>query len=157
MGRRWNPSLHPRDRRGRFRPKLIGRSVYVGRGGRYTGVKAGAEFRVGRRDVLVKGIVGVAPASTGPGTRVATAPVVKRSVAPHRKGARHGATFQSRTASGHVRTVVELRTSAAQRAYLDRLNSYVIRQIMGQLPGPLQNYATRLLAQRQAQQRRRAG
>lgn len=61
---RWNPALHPRDALGRFRPKLASATFYAGKGGRYYGVKAGAEFELPGKGgrVLVKGIVGYAPA-----------------------------------------------------------------------------------------------
>lgn len=69
MARRFNPALHPRDARGRFRPTYVPGSVQrntrVGKGGAYYGVKTGAEFKVGKkgRQVLVKAIVGYKPAT----------------------------------------------------------------------------------------------
>jgi hypothetical protein len=60
--RAFNPAKHPRDLRGRFRPKVVPGSttVRVGRGGAFVGVKAGTQLRVGNsRKLLVKGIVGV--------------------------------------------------------------------------------------------------
>ena len=69
MSRRWNPSNHPRHPNGRFRPKHIkgsvSRNTKIGRGGKYIGVKTGAEFKVGKNggQVLVKGIAGYKPAN----------------------------------------------------------------------------------------------
>lgn len=65
MGR-WNAGLHPRDSRGRFRAKYIKGSLaknsYVGKGGKYHGVKVGGAFKTADGgEVLIKGIVGYAP------------------------------------------------------------------------------------------------
>ncbi|MBN9734811.1 MULTISPECIES: hypothetical protein [unclassified Pseudonocardia] len=64
--RRWNPSRHPRWPNGRFRPTYVRgsfeKNTKVGRGGKYIGIKTGAEFRFKNGgQVLVKGIAGYAP------------------------------------------------------------------------------------------------
>lgn len=53
---RWRPALHPRDRRGRFRPKLVNTDTYIGiRRGARVRVEHSREYRTrNNRTVILK-------------------------------------------------------------------------------------------------------
>lgn len=149
--RRWNPRLHPRDpRNGQFIERLGG---------------GGGTRSRGRSAVERNPTAGRPAAARTARSRAVTAEAGARGVAVRRGGTtvsvnrrraqvRYSRTILiNRSVEGHVSALAEIRTRQGQRSYLERLNTWMLRKLIGSLPGPLSDYAQKLIARRAAERR----